>query len=287
MKPGLIKSTYIAWVKNDKQIIFMFLLVCLYMYVISPLIICSEYMAQPLCFVEPYMSFVGNGFCMPLIVMIFLVTIIDFPDISGNITFVLHRSGRMKWYNNQLVFLVLSIISFIIILFVFSIVFTGRISFITNGWSNTMINLNNESIEEYRNLKSTYPLAVTDLSMINHFRPYNAAVYNTILMILMLMFHGQLQMCLSVCFNKGVGCITSLSVIGLGLLTWAASSKLKWIFPLANSTVGWHYDKLFQETIFPHQLSLVYMIIINILIYFVGSIIIKRKQFYLGGQSYD
>lgn len=287
MKLGMIKSTYISWLKNDKQIFFLLLLVCLYMYVISPLIICSENMKQPLCFIEPYMSFVGNGFCMPLIVMTFLITIMDFPDISGNITFVLHRCGKRKWYHAQLTFLVMSILTFLILLFVFSIIFTGSISFMTNGWSNTMINLNKESIEEYKQLKDMYPLAVTDLSIINHFRPYGAAVYNTVLTILMLTFHGQLQICLSIRFNKGIGCITSISVLGLGLLTWAASSKLKWFFPLANSTIGWHYNELFQETIYPEYLSLIYMILINVLIYIAGRLVIKRKQFYLGGQSYD
>lgn len=287
MKSGMIKSMYISWLKNDKQIIFGLLLICLYMYVISPLIICSENMEQPLCFIEPYMSFVGNGFCMPLVVMAFLITIMDFPDISGNITFVLHRCGKRKWYHNQLAFLIISILTFLALLFIFSVIFTGSISFMTNGWSNTMINLNNEYIEEYDNLRNMYPLAVTDLSIINHFRPYDAAVYNTILVTLMLTFHGQLQMCLSVRFNKGVGCIASISVLGLGLLTWAASSKLKWIFPLANSTIGWHYNRLFQETIYPIYMSFIYMILINIMIYIIGRFIIKRKQFYLGGETYD
>lgn len=287
MKRGMVKSAYISWLKNDKQIFFGVLLICLYMYVISPLILCSDMMKEPLCFIEPYMVFVGNGFCIPLLVISFLVTIIDFPDTGGNLAFFLYRCGRRKWYNNQLIFLMIAIVTFLFLIFLFSLVFTTERSFVANGWSNTVTNLNNENIEEYKLLKEKYPLAVTDLSIINHFQPYNAAAINTILTIFMLLFHGQIQMCLSLKFNKSIGCVTSLAVLGIGLLTWAASSKYMWLFPLANSTIGWHYDKLFQETIYSPLFSFIYMLLMNAILYILGLLIIKNKQFYLGGQSYD
>lgn len=287
MKTGMIRSLFISWLKNDKQVFSLVLLIWLYMYVISPLKTCSEYMQQPLCFAETFMSFIGNGFCMPLIALAFLVITIDYPDISGNVTFVLHRCGRKKWYNNQLFFLILAVIIYLLFLFIFSIVFTGTYSFVTNGWSNVIINLNKESIEEYRQLKITYPFAATDLSIINHFRPYTALFYNTILAILMLVFHGQLQMCLSVRFNKAVGCVSSIAILGLGLMSWVASDKLKWFFPLANSTIGWHYDELYQKTLYPVEYSFVYMIALNIILYIIGVNIVHKKQFYLGGNTYD
>lgn len=287
MKIRMTISTYIRWIKNDKQVIVLLLLVCLYMYVISPLKVCCNIMNQPLCFVEAYMTFIGNGFCIPLILLAFLVTIIDFPDLSGNIAFILHRCGRRSWYNNQLVFLILAILSFLVLLFAFSLIFTVSISFAINAWSNVMINLNNESIEKYRLLKETYPLAVADLSILNHFRPYTGIFYNTLLTILMFIFHGQLQICLSIKYNRGIGCIASIAVLGLGLVTWASSSKLKWIFPLANSSIGWHYDSLFQETIFPLHISFIYMILINITLYIIGQRIILKKQFFLGGNTND
>lgn len=278
MNKGLIKSNYITWLLSDKQIMTAVSLMFLYMYTIMPLIEFAAIFNEPLGLFESYMTFLGNGYCMPIFIIALLITIIDFPDLNSNAGFVLMRTGRKKWYANQILFLFMAIITYMVILFVFSIIFTAGISFILNGWSNVTHNL---QLSVNEDLKNKYPLATVDLSIINNFRPYAALVYSIILMVLQLLFHGQLQVFLTIRFNRIVGICSSIGVLGIGLALWASSSNLKWIFPLANSTIGWHYGKLYRETTFPLWISFAYFIVVNLVLYVLGQRNVKNKQFYL------
>jgi len=278
MNKGFVKSTYKAWLISDKQIFTAVSFICLYMYTISPIIECAALFGEPINLIEVYLTFIGNGFCIPLIIISFLISIIDFPDISANVGFVLIRLGRRKWYCSQLLFLLMSIAAYIALLFVFSVVFTFDISFIINGWSNTIYNL---QLDAYADLKKKYPLANIDLSVLNNFRPYSALVYSLLLTALHLLFCGQLQMWLSIKLNRIVGICVSVGILGVGLVLWVTSSNLKWLFPFANSTVGWHYDKTFNITKFPLWTSFLYLLAVNMILYFLGLRSIKNKQLYL------
>lgn len=278
MNKGLVRSTYISWLLNDKHILTFFMLICLNIYTIQPIIECAEIFNEPINLLEPFITIIGNAYCIPIVVIAFLITIIDYPDMSGNTGFILIRTGRIRWYLNQLLFLIAAIVTYIFILFVFSIIFTAGISFIANAWSNTVNNLERP---EYQELKRKNFLATIDLSVLNNFRPYVAVRYSIILFILQVFIHGQIQIFFSVRFNKIAGVIASIGTLGAGLALWAAGSNFKWIFPFSHGTIGWHYGELFKETFFPLFGSFVYLIIINIILYIIGQINIKHKQFYL------
>lgn len=134
------------------------------------------------------------------------------------------------------------------------------------------------SSPQYEELRIEYPLAVLDMSVINNYSIITAFIYAVVLMILHLIFTAQLQMVLSLRFNKIIGICGNLIVLGFGLVLWAAENNLKWLFPFANSTIGWHYDELYNKTEFPILLSLIYMIIINIIMYFAGKKVISKKM---------
>lgn len=278
MNKGLIKSTYMAWLLSDKQLMTFVAFICIYLYTISPIKDCAAYFNEPINLLEPFITIIGNAYCIPIVSIAFLITIIDFPDIGNNATFVLIRTGRRKWYYNQMIFLIAAIFTYMIALFLFSIIFTSGISFMINGWSNTV---NNLELEMYRDLKNKNLLATIDLSILNNFRPYTAIKYSIILTVLHLILHGQLQIYFSMKFNRIAGICSSIGILGIGLALWTASSNIKWIFPFANSTIGWHYDKYFNETLLPLWVSFAYLITLNIVLYIMGQVNVKKKQLYL------
>ncbi|MCM1009124.1 MAG: hypothetical protein NC485_14645 [Ruminococcus flavefaciens] len=279
---NMVKSEYIKWLKGDKQIITAFSLICLYMYVLEPIKKYSVDLGEPVNVIEPFIIFLTNGFCIPIIIMTFTVLMIDFPDISGNSTFLLIRTGRTKWYKSQVIFVVVSAVSFIFLLLIFSILLMADSAFSANIWSNTERLINNA---QYIQLRNQYPLSVLDLSVINNFSVIKATLYAIILTILYLVFTAQFQMTLSLRFNKMIGLCGNLLIIGLGLLSWAGDSKLKWLLPLSHSTIGWHYDELYNKTQFPIFLSLLYMIAINIFIYAAGKRVMQKKMLTLLNQG--
>lgn len=278
MSRSFIKSTYITYLVNDKQFFTAVSFICLYMYAISPMVECAALFEEPINLFEVFLTFINNGFCIPLIIITFLVTIIDFPDIGRNAGFILIRSGRNKWYLNQLLFLLVTISGFLASLFIFSLIFVFGNSFVINGWSNVIRDL---QLDLYLELRTKYPLAGIDLTVINNFRPYTALVYSLIFAVLQFLLYGQLQICFCMKFNRLVGICASFATLGMGLALWAASSGLKWLLPFANATIGWHYDQAFNLTLYPLWASFLYLLVANLLLYFFGQQIIKNKQLYL------
>lgn len=272
---NIIRADFVKWLRSDKQLVTAFAFICFYMYVLDPISICSDNLGEPINLLEPFLVILGNGFCIPIVLIAFVVLMIDFPDISGNTTFLLLRSGRMKWYRSQILFITLASIIFILAIFIFSSLASMSNAFLANVWSNEAKLM---SSPQYEELRIEYPLAVLDMSVINNYSIITAFIYAVVLMILHLIFTAQLQMVLSLRFNKIIGICGNLIVLGFGLVLWAAENNLKWLFPFANSTIGWHYDELYNKTEFPILLSLIYMIIINIIMYFAGKKVISKKM---------
>lgn len=272
---GIIKSEYIKWLKSDKQLMTAFSMIFLYMYSLEIINKYSAEMGEPINLFEPLAIFMSNLYIIPILVLTFAVLMIDFPDISANATFMLIRSGRTKWYSGQVAFVYVAAVSFIGILFIYTAIFTQKNAFVANLWSSAERLINTL---EYQEIRSKNPLSYLDLSIINNYTVAQATVYGAILMTLHLALSSQVQMVLSLKFNKMMGLLANASLLALGMITWWADSPAKWLFPLAHSTVVYHYDELFNRVNFPILGSFLYLAAANTAIYFLGRRVIKRKN---------
>ena len=272
---GIIKSEYIKWLKSDKQLMTAFSMIFLYMYSLEIINKYSAEMGEPINLFEPLAIFMSNLYIIPILVLTFAVLMIDFPDISANATFMLIRSGRTKWYSAQVAFVYVAAVSFIGIFFIYTAIFTQKNAFVANLWSNAERLINTL---EYQEIRSKNPLSYLDLSIINNYTVAQATAYGVILMTLHLALSLQVQMVLSLKFNKMIGLLANASLLALGMITWWADSPAKWLFPLAHSTVVYHYDELFNRVNFPILGSFLYLAAANTAIYFLGRRVIKRKN---------
>ena len=272
---GIIKSEYIKWLKSDKQLMTAFSMIFLYMYSLEIINKYSAEMGEPINLFEPLAIFMSNLYIIPILVLTFAVLMIDFPDISANSTFMLIRSGRTNWYSGQVVFVYAAAVSFIGIFFIYTAIFTQKNAFAANLWSNAERLINTL---EYQEIRSKNPLSYLDLSIVNNYTVAQATVYGVILMTLHLALSSQVQMVLSLKFNKMVGLLANAALLALGMIAWWADSPAKWLFPLAHSTVVYHYDELFNRVNFPISGSFAYLAAANVLLYFAGKYVIKQKN---------
>ncbi len=272
---GIIKSEYIKWLKSDKQLMTAFSMIFLYMYSLEIINKYSVEMGEPINLFEPLTIFMSNLYIIPILVLTFAVLMIDFPDISANATFMLIRSGRTKWYSGQVVFVYAAAVSFTVIFFIYTAIFTQKNAFVANLWSNAERLINTL---EYQEIRSKNPLSYLDLSIINNYTVAQATVFGVILMTLHLTLSSQVQMVLSLKFNKMIGLLANASLLALGMIAWWADSPAKWLFPLAHSTLVYHYDELFNKVNFPILGSFAYLAAANVAIYFLGQRVIKRKN---------
>lgn len=272
---GIIKSEYIKWIKSDKQFMTAFSMVFLYMYSLEVIKKYSLEMGEPINLFEPLAIFMSNFFIIPILVLTFAALMIDFPDISANSTFMLIRAGRTRWYSGQVAFIYSAALSFIGIFFIYTAVIIQSNAFVANVWSNVERLVNSLS---YSKLRQDNPMAYLDLSIINNYSVSAATVYGVALMVLHLALSSQLQMVLSLKFNKMIGLLGSAMLLAFGMVSWWANSGIKWLFPLAHATVVYHYDELFNRVNFPIWGSFIYLAMANIALFFVGKRVIKQKM---------
>lgn len=277
---SLLKSDFIRWLKSDKQMLTFFALIYSYLYVITPMREYSEYFNEPLGLTEAFVTLMGNGFSMVVITITFLMLIIDFPDMSSNAAFVLYRTGRKRWLRNQCLFVMFAAFFFMLVLVLFSVITTANISFSgVNAWSNAVNEINDPVNNE---LKTTYPLGVADLSIVNNFRPYKATAHCFILMFLQMTLFGQLQICLTVRFNRITAMVADITFLVCGLYFWNSRGEAQWFFTIANSTCGWHFDPLYNITVYPIWASYAYMITLNVIVLAASGFFVRKKSFVLG-----
>ncbi len=272
---GIIKSEYIKWIKSDKQFMTAFSVIFLYMYSLEIINNFVLEVGEPINIFEPLAIFMSNFYIIPILVLTFAVLMIDFPDISANSTFMLIRAGRTRWYKGQVIFVYAAAASFIGIFFIYTAIVTQSNAFVANVWSNAERLVNSVGYSDFR---SQNPLAYLDLSIINNYTVSAATIYGVVLMVLHLALSSQLQMVLSLRFNKMIGLLGNAALLALGMVTWWADSSAKWLFPLAHSTVVFHYDELFNKVNFPILGSFLYLTAANLLLYFIGRRVMKRKM---------
>ena len=272
---GIIKSEYIKWIKSDKQLMTAFSMIFLYMYSLEIINKYTLEVGEPINIFEPLAIFMSNFYIIPILVLTFAVLMIDFPDISANSTFMLIRAGRTRWYKGQVIFVYVAAASFIGIFFAYTAVVTQANAFVANVWSNAERFVNGVSYSDFR---SQNPMAYLDLSIINNYTVFAATIYGVVLMVLHLALSSQLQMVLSLRFNKMIGLLGNAALLALGMVSWWADSSVKWLFPLAHSTVVFHYDELFNKVNFPILGSFIYLAAANLLLYFIGRRVMKHKM---------
>ena len=162
-------------------------------------------------------------------------------------------------------------------LFVFGVIAIQPQGFVGGVWSNSAKLINSQTMDTI-NFRSINPLSYLDLSVMTNFSVVGAVALGSLLTVLHLTFCAQLQMTLALRFNRITGLAANLLMLGAGMALQIIGLKICWLFPFAHSTAGKHYDELFNEMIFPIWGSVLYLVAANILMYFIGVSVIKRKN---------
>lgn len=276
---SLMRSELTRWLRSDKQMLLAVTLIYSTAYILLPLREIAAGFHEPLNLFEGFLTLLGNGLSMMVVVLVYLFLIIDYPDLTGNALFAIARLGRKRWLRNQLAFVYLTAAVYLLAIFLYSLLLTGGISFIANGWSNTMRKL---LAEENAELRTQNTLAVLHESIQNYYRPYEAMWKSTLLMFLQIAFFGQLQICLTVRFNKLVAVFVNLLLVSAGALLWNAQHSLRWLFPISHATVGWHHAAFFNSELFPLWGSALYLVAGNLLLLFFSGYFARHCDFMLG-----
>ena len=278
----VLKTTYVRWLLSSRLLIFAFAYMFFYVYFIEPLISLSDYFATPLNSVEPFVSLMNSAYFLPLSALTYLILISDYPKLDDSGTFILFRTGRYAWILGQIWFLICSAMTFISFLLISSMLTVMSRSFLINAWSLvSKYTLKPENAV----LRPDFPFAIIDSSVINQSRPFEAVMHSVTLILMFMLSVGLIQIIFALIRKKIFGIFVNLSFIATGLVLWAVDIKIKWLFPIANSAFGWHYDGMYDKTIISIAYSYGYFFILCAAFIICAFVIGKHCSFCIIGEN--
>lgn len=255
-------TEWIKWICNPRMLIVAVLVVYIYSFAVVPLMERSVKMGQPLNMLEPLIAIGNSGQLALIIPLVFMALMSDFPKTDGSTIFIMHRTGRFNWAVGQLVFAVISIITYLGSIYVITTAFIMNRTFLTNGWSTVVKKYD----VLYPQESGSFAAQLIPENLYNHMTPYSSVIQTYLLMFLYLLIIAMILLVFNMLRRKAVGFLISAGMIAFGTLFCSLNSGIMWAFPMSNAIVWLHYTDIYREAIMPISFSYIYFAVFTVVL---------------------
>ena len=250
-------AEFLRWLKSSRLIILGVILVFVHIQIITTLQTTSLMMEMPVSYLEAFVALGNSGVIVLIIPALWLVLMGDFPKKSGIDLFYQIRCSKRTWICGQILFVVEAAVFLVVFLLIFSI-------FMLRGYGEWKL----EFSETVRFYTSTFPDRTGDYILellpenLYHQMSLGTSIMHTIfLMLLYFLLLALVLLVASLCNQKMIGFFVDVVLILLGTVTTAMKTKWMWLFPMAHSITGVHYEKYLSAEIFSMRMSYAYMVL--------------------------
>lgn len=270
------KTEYIQWITNPRIIIVFVMLIFIKTIAIEPLMARADKFGKPLNILEPFIAVSNSGQLLMLIPAVFLILMSDFPMISGNTLFFIKRTGRMNWMFGQILFAVMSIITYITTVMSVTILFSVGNSYWSSNWSE-VIRLYDI---KFPNERDSFVSDLIPSNLYNQLDILPTLLHTFLLLVFYLLVLCMILFIFKMLQLRGAGLFAGISVIAIGVVTTSSRTSPMWLFPMANTIIWVHYTKIFSEPIKPVWYSYLYFILLIGALITVAYMVLKKANFY-------
>ena len=257
------------------------MLLLAYPFITTPLLDNAVQMGERINYLEPYIALLNSNFMILVIPAVFLMLRSDFPRMDGNTLLVVMRAGKKNWFLGQIVYLLLSIFTYIAVLFagrVLQVMGRGEVS---NQWSIVVQEFATRFPEQAQGQGATS----IPTQIYYHMSPRYAVVMGVFLLTLYLLLLALILLCVSIAGNKKVGILIDFAIMGIGMGLCTTTSPYRFVMPMANSLLGVHFSKYYKEMVFSVTGSLVYFAILIFVIFVVSYWLNRKRCFFMNQES--
>lgn len=268
----IAKCEYIKWIANPRLIIMIVMLIFIKSCAIDPLLEHCIKMNSKINIIEVFIAIANSNMLLLIIPAVYLVLMSDFPKTDGNSLFYIIRCGKLNWLLGQLLFAVMTIISFLGIILIGIILLSARDGFIGNEWSDVITKYNSM----FPNDSYSFVSQLIEGRIYNQMMPFIAFI-NSFLLIGSYLFF--IDMILTISFllnNKALGIFINSAVMAIGTALVFIETKSMWLLPNANSLIGLHYTNIYRKPIQPVYVSYIYYFVINIVFILISIRLMKK-----------
>lgn len=269
------RTEYIKWITNPRMIIMGVMLIFIYDFAIAPLLENAQDMNSPLNILEPFIAVANSQLLILIIPAVYLTLISDFPRTDGNTLFFLLRTGKLNWLLGQVLFVIMTIFTFVGVVFAGTVLPMLSQGFWADKWSLTVTSFGTVFPEK----AMAFGNQLITEKLYNQLPPFDAAVQSYLLMMCYLLILALLMLMFNCLKIKIMGLLSSGAVIAFGGALSVVNVKAMWIFPMAHTIIYLHYTRFFREPVFAMWKSAVYFIVVSLVLIIVSIISLEQTNF--------
>lgn len=264
------RNEYIHWLTNPKMCILIVMSVFIYEFAIVPLIDTALEMDCEISVFEPFVALGTSGLVLLILPTVFVVLMSEYPRVQSGDWFSIIRIGRMNWLVGQVMFGLMTVISYVLFVAVCSIVpVLGRAD-ITLSWSKVATEYTVFFPERY----GSFVDQLLPENLYNQMSLGMAMVYTYIFLALHLIVVLFILLACSLCKKRFMGFVLNGAILSAGVALCSIRTKLMWLFPMAHSVVWLHYTEYYRQKEIYLSESVLYFgtVIVCLFIFMVGRI---------------
>jgi len=250
-------AEFLRWLRSSRLIILGVMLVFIHIQIVTTLQNTSVMMGMPVAYLEAFVALGNSGVIVLIVPALWLVLMGDFPQKSGIDLFYQIRCSKRTWICGQMLFVVEAAVFLVAFLLISPI-------FMLRGYGEW----NLEFSEAVRFYASTFPdrrgdyiLTLLPENLYQQMNLGTAIVHTIFFMLFYFLLLSFVLLLAALCNQKIVGFLVDAVLILFGTVTTELKTKWMWLFPMAHSITGVHYEKYLSAEIFSIKMSYVYMIL--------------------------
>lgn len=266
---------YVKWLINPRIVIMLILYAFIYDYVIDELLKGAERMDSYVMLVEPFIAIANSELLVMVIPSVFLVLMSDFPKTDGNTMFYIQRVGKNNWILGQIVFGIMSAITYLTSVIIVSFVMIAHKGFLKNVWSPVVT----QYVKNFPTETKAKIPSLINSKLYNNLTPLQAFLLTISLMLLYLVL---MELLMLIGFSTGkriVGMLIGYTIIAVGSSLVVLGVKSMWCFPTSHAIAWLHFDDVLRIQKFDIGYSYLYFLVIIAVMTILSLVCVKRYDF--------
>jgi hypothetical protein len=246
---------------NSRLIMLPILAVFLKMTVIDSLLQMQKNMGQFVTALEPFIAVTNSGLLLLVLPLSLLFFISDYPKNSGNILFMMFRTGKLNWFIGQMIAGLMTVVTYIIALLTFTIIdalihgCSSPVSALTGrGWSNVILKYESS----FPGNESQVYLNLIPKNLYQQMSEKQAVLYSAALLFMYFVIIMMIQMYFFLRHKKKWGIFINIILICAGTALTSLKLSYMWIFPVSHSILWLHFNEYLSEYAFRPSWSCIY-----------------------------
>lgn len=266
---------YVHWLLRPKMCILIVLFLFIHQLIVMPVTETAAEMKTGFSVLEPFVALGTSGVVLMILPVCYIVLMADYPEFRTGGWFFVGRLGRLNWLIGQFIFGVMSVLSYIIFIAVFTIgasAFRAKWSF---QWSDFCLNYHKVFPER----EGDFVDRLFPENLYNQTSLLKAVVHTYLLLACYLLLLLLILMLGKLLKHRMLGIFCTGGIVAVGTALCSLRVQAMWYFPMAHSIVWLHYTEYFRKQIFPVRSSYVLFGMALMLLGLTAAIRIYTYQF--------